>query len=61
MALSTFDTTHSNYANGAGLWDPASTPVSKTYRVTVELDVTTPNVQQGASVTSFSLNWETQN
>jgi hypothetical protein len=61
MALNTFDTNHTNYGNGAGVWDPSSTPVSKTYRVTVELDALTPNAQQGQSVTTFILNWETQN
>ncbi len=61
MALDTFDTSHTNYANGAGLWDPSATPASKTYRVTVELDTSTPNAQQGESVTTLILNWETQN
>ena len=56
--LNTFAT---NYATGVGLWDPSGTPESKTYRVTVELDASTPNAQQGESVTAFILNWETQN
>ena len=56
--LNTFAT---SYATGVGLWDPSSTPESKTYRVTVELDASTPNAQQGESVTAFILNWETQN
>ncbi|NIP96215.1 MAG: hypothetical protein GWO24_23395, partial [Akkermansiaceae bacterium] len=35
--LSAFDTAHTNYTNGAGVWDPSGTPESKTYRITLEL------------------------
>jgi predicted ribosomally synthesized peptide with SipW-like signal peptide len=56
--LAAFDTDHSNYANGAGTWDPSSTPESKSYRITVELDSGTPNSQQGAAVTDVGFVWE---
>ncbi len=58
--LADFDTTHTNYATGAGVWDPASTPVSKTYRITVELDAAAPNAEQGESVTALTFTWEIQ-
>jgi predicted ribosomally synthesized peptide with SipW-like signal peptide len=58
--LSDFDTTHTNYATGAGVWDPASTPVSKTYRLTVALDAAAPNAEQGESVTAATFTWEVQ-
>ena len=56
-----FDATHTSYATGAGVWDPSSTPESKTYRITVELDAAAPNAEQGESVTSFTFTWEIQN
>lgn len=55
-----FDTAHTDYATGAGVWDPASTPESKTYRITVALDAATPNAQQGESVTAMTFTWEAQ-
>lgn len=55
-----FDSTHTSYATGAGVWDPASTPVSKTYRVTVALDVAAPDAEQGESVTAQTFTWEVQ-
>ncbi len=58
--LADFDSTHTNYANGAGVWDPGSTPEAKTYRITVELDAATPNAEQGESVTAMTLTWEVQ-
>lgn len=59
--LSDFDTAHTSYATGAGVWDPASTPESKTYRITVELDAAAPNAEQGESVTALTFTWEVQN
>lgn len=56
--LAFFDTNHGDYATGAGAWDPSSTPESKSYRITVELDTGTPNAQQGASVTAVGFVWE---
>lgn len=55
-----FDATHTDYASGAGVWDPASTPESKTYRVTVELDAAAPDSEQGENVSAFTLTWEVQ-
>ena len=58
--LSDFDTAHTNYATGAGVWDPAATPESKTYRITVELDAAAPDAEQGESVTALTFTWEVQ-
>lgn len=58
--LAGFDTTHTDYASGAGVWDPAATPVSKTYRVTVQLDPAAPDTEQGESVTALTFTWEVQ-
>ena len=58
--LSDFDTAHTNYGTGAGVWDPAATPESKTYRITVEFDSAAPNAEQGESVTAVTFNWEVQ-
>ena len=57
--LAAFDTTHSSYGTGAGVWDPSSTPDSITYRFTVTLGNDTPNSAQGAdAVAAFT--WEVQ-
>jgi predicted ribosomally synthesized peptide with SipW-like signal peptide len=56
--LADFDSTHTDYATGAGVWDPSSTPESKTYRFTFELDSSTPNAEQGESVTALTFTWE---
>ena len=58
--LSDFDTAHTNYATGAGVWDPAATPESKTYRITVALDSAAPDAEQGESVTAMTFTWEVQ-
>lgn len=58
--LADFGTAHTNYATGAGTWDPSSTPVSRSYRVTLELDSSVPDSQQGDSVTGLTLTWEIQ-
>ena len=58
--LSDFDTTHTNYATGAGVWDPVGTPESKTYRITVEVDAAVPDAEQGESVTAMTFTWEVQ-
>ncbi len=60
VVLSTFDTTYTNYATGAGLWDPSGTPESKTYRFTIELDNGTPDAEQGESVSALAFTWEVQ-
>lgn len=58
--LANFDTTHTDYTNGAGVWDPIGTPESKSYRITLELDSATPNAEQNESVTALTLTWEIQ-
>lgn len=60
VVLSTFDTTYTNYATGAGAWDPSGTPESKTYRFTIELDGGTPDAEQGESVSALVFTWEVQ-
>ena len=59
--LSDFDTAHTSYATGAGVWDPSSTPETTTYRITVELDAAAPDAEQGESVTALTFTWEIQN
>jgi predicted ribosomally synthesized peptide with SipW-like signal peptide len=58
--LANFDSTHSSYASGDGVWDPSTTPSSKTYRITITLDSGVPNAKQGASVTAQAFVWEVQ-
>lgn len=56
--LAAFDAAHGDYATGTGGWQPASSPESKSYRITVQLDGATPNSQQGASVAGLTFVWE---
>lgn len=56
--LIAFDTAHTDYASGAGAWDPSGTPESKTYRFTFALDAATPDTEEGASVTALGFTWE---
>ncbi len=58
--LTAWDTTHTNYATGAGVWDPAASPESKTFRITLELDPATPNAEAGESATALAFTWEVQ-
>lgn len=58
--LTQFNIDHTNYSNGAGAWDPSSTPESRTYRITVQLSSSAPSNQQGQSVTGLVFTWETQ-
>ena len=58
--LAGFDTTHSDYASGAGTWDPSSTPESRSYRFTVSLPTTADNSAQGQSITNLTFTWEVQ-
>ncbi len=58
--LADFDAAHTDYATGAGGWDPSATPVTRTYRVTFQLSPTVPDSQQGDTVTSLGLTWEVQ-
>lgn len=56
--LTDFNSTHFDYASGAGVWDPPGTGEVKTYRITFELDPLTPDSEQGASVTALTITWE---
>lgn len=58
--LAQFATNSTNYGNGAGTWNPASTPVSRTYRISVSLSASAPNAQQSQSVTNLVFTWEVQ-
>ncbi|MGI9610448.1 MAG: hypothetical protein ACR2NL_09180 [Acidimicrobiia bacterium] len=58
--LAAFDVAHNDYATGAGVWDPATTPETKAYRITLELDSLTPDAEQGEAVSDLVFTWETQ-
>lgn len=58
--LTQFDALHTNYTNGFGDWDPSAPGQTKTYRLTVQLDPTTPDVEQGESVSTLTFTWEVQ-
>ncbi len=58
--LASFHAARTTYATGAGVWNPSSTPVSRSYRITVTLSASTPNTQQAASVTAQTFVWEVQ-
>ncbi len=55
-----FDTDHTDYATGAGTWDPSSTPASRTYRFAVTMNAAAPDSVQGDSVTNLGFTWEVQ-
>lgn len=59
--LTQFDNLHTSYATGVGDWDPTGPAQSKTYRITVELDASTPDAEQNESVTALNFTWEVQN
>jgi hypothetical protein len=61
VSLSAFDAARTDYATGAGGWDPASTAESRAYRISFQLDPATPDAQQGESVNTLVFTWETQN
>ena len=58
--LTSFDTTHTDYTNGAVGWDPAGTPESRTFRFTIDLPSDAPDTVQGDSVTDLIFTWEVQ-
>jgi hypothetical protein len=58
--LSDFDANHTDWTSGAGAWDPSTSPESKTYRISVQLDAAAPNAEQGESVTGLTFTWEIQ-
>ena len=55
--LTSFAATHTNFATGAGAWNPAANPESRTYRFTVTLQDN--NAAQGLSATA-TFTWEAQ-
>ena len=55
--LANFSATHTNFTNGAGAWNPAANPESKTYRFTVSLQDN--NLAQGLNATA-TFTWEAQ-
>ena len=56
--LTSFAATHTNFGNGAGVWDPAANPESRTYRFTVTLQDN--DGAQGLNATA-TFTWEAQN
>ncbi len=56
--LTGFAATHTNFGNGAGVWDPAANPESRTYRFVVTLQ--DDNGAQGLDATA-TFTWEAQN
>ena len=56
--LTSFAATHTNFSNGAGGWDPAANPESRTYRFVVTLQ--DANGAQGLDATA-TFTWEAQN
>lgn len=59
VTLASFDATRTDYASGAGTWDPAGTPEAISYRFSMTLDaVATPNEEQGAGTTDLAFVWE---
>lgn len=55
--LTSFAATHTNFTNGAGAWNPAANPESRTYRFTVTLQDN--NLAQGLNATA-TFTWEAQ-
>jgi len=55
--LTSFAATHTNFGNGAGVWDPAANPESRTYRFVVTLQDN--NAAQGLNATA-TFTWEAQ-
>jgi hypothetical protein len=50
-----------DYANGVGTWTPTATGETRAYQVTVTLDATTPDTEEGAGTTDVAFVWEVQN
>ncbi|MEO2105643.1 MAG: hypothetical protein ABGZ36_08375 [Actinomycetota bacterium] len=59
VTLAAFDTARTDYATGAGVWDPSATGEAISYRFSVTLDATTtPNEEQGAGTSDIAFVWE---
>lgn len=52
--------TGAGWADGAGDWDPGPGPVSRVYRITLQLDEDTGNEFQGAGLEGIHLSWATR-
>lgn len=50
-----------DYSSGSSVWDPSSAGETQSVEITVTLNASTPNSQQGESVTALVLTWEVQN
>lgn len=61
VPLTTWNASATNYATGAGTWDPALGPnQTRMYRITLELDLDTGNAFQGAQLSGINLSWATR-
>jgi len=58
--LAAFGTTHTNFANGFGVWTPAGGTVSKVYKFNYTVRSSTPNSAMGGTA-SIGFTWEVQN
>jgi hypothetical protein len=59
-SLSTFGTTHTDYASGAGNWDPAAALDAQVYEIRVQLPAGADDVAQGDEVNALQFVWEVQ-
>lgn len=61
VPVSTWNSTATDYASGAGTWDPGLGPgQSRAYRITLELALATDNTYQGATLDGINLTWATR-
>lgn len=60
VVLSDFYGTYLGYASGVGTWTPATTPETRTYRITAELLESVPDTQEGATISGVTFVWEIQ-
>jgi hypothetical protein len=58
--LTSFDTDHTGYGDGAGSWDPASTPDSRAYRIAITLPLSADTSLQGKTLSDLIFTWEVQ-
>lgn len=56
--LADFKTAHTNFSNGAGIWDPTTTGDKRVYQFVVQLNANTPDSAQNASAAA-TFTWET--
>lgn len=60
VPLSTWHGDATSYTTGDGTWNPTGPNQARIYRITLELDLSTGNAYQGASLSGINLTWETQ-